>query len=155
MSQAKTIITTDAPGAWASRRSLFGGAALAFAAAAPAVRIIAHAAVDAAESMPPVTDADLIALCTKAEATDNCSSALMATTDYMLPSDPQWLPSTSESARIFGECRQSMNQAAKILAATPDGLRAKASLALREMSSTDFEDYPLVFSVLSQMAGRA
>lgn len=116
--------------------------------------ITAGAAASVADFVPSHPDADLISLCARAEAADDRSSAIMDTVEDMDPSDPRWSPATDESSRVFAECRKDMDRAAKVRAATLDGLRAKASLALREMAPDDFEDCPLVLSVLNQLAGR-
>lgn len=63
MSLAKTVNTTTASCARASRRSLMGGAALAFTAAASAVGITAGFAASVADLVPGEPDADLVRIC--------------------------------------------------------------------------------------------
>lgn len=82
-------------------------------------------------------DADLIALCSRAVAIDDRSIAILDTVDGLTPRDPRWSAAYDESGRIFDECREGMNRAATIPARTSDGLRAKASLALRELTPDD------------------
>ena len=137
-----------------TRRTLFAGAGAVVVGSSG----MTAGAATAAGAVPPVhehPDAELIALCINGEAIDDRSAALIDETDDMFPSDPRWSPAVNESRRIFGQCREIMNRAATVQARTADGLRAKASLALREIGSSDFDDCPLILSVLTQLAGRA
>ena len=119
--------------------------------------VTAGVAASAADLLPgEAADAVLLALCTHAEAADDRSIAVLDALGCDMPgSDPRWSAAYDESGRIFDECRASMNKAAEIPFQTAEGLRAKASLALREITCSNEDDLLLVRSVLRQIAGRA
>ena len=69
-------------------------------------------------------------------------------------SDLRWQPLNDEEIRLQRRVFGAVSRAAELPARTPEGLRAKAALALRELCSSD-DDFRLVASVLRDVVGRA
>jgi len=103
--------------------------------------------------LPTDPDVTLKGICAAAVAADDRSSAAYDAVADISARDARYEKGVEASKLHYADCRAGMNFAALLPALTAGGMRAKAALALREIEP-DAEEYPLVVSVLAQLAGR-
>ena len=132
-----------------SRRSLFAAAT----AIAVGSGVTAGAAACVADRLPTDPDVTLKGICAAAVAADDRSNAAYDAVADISARDARYEKGVEASKLHYADCRAGMNFAALLPALTAGGMRAKAALALREIEP-DAEEYPLVVSVLAQLAGR-
>ena len=141
MSEASTIHTTPRLG----RRNLADNGATLLGRGG-------HAAVAAAALAP---DAELLACCAEAEAIDERSIACCDAVAHLPFGDPRWEAGYDEAAREMPRFHALVARAAELPARTPEGLRAKAWLALSYLD-TGSNDPEIALSVARDvLAGRA
>ena len=139
MSAASTTHTTchlghcNPTGAGAALFALGGGEAVAAASLAP--------------------DAELLACCTLARAIDDRTTAACDAVEHLASDDPRWEVTYQEARREMVTYHLMVERAAELPARTPEGLRAKAELALSYLAAND--DPEIAVSLARDVAGRA
>ena len=109
-----------------------------------------EAAVAAAALAP---DAELLAICTLARAIDARSAAACAAVEHLRSSDPLSVATYKQSCREMATYHALVERAGHVPARTPEGLRAKAELALAYLAAND--DPEIAMSLARDVAGRA
>ena len=110
--------------------------------------------VEAGSAKAAELDGELIAVCAAAAAADDQSMALLDPVDDLLMSDPRCKAAWDQSHQVMRGYSAGVKRAAELPARTPEGLRAKAELALRSLMPND-DEHLLVVSLLRDMLGRA
>ena len=80
--------------------------------------------------------------------------ALLNPVEDLSMSDPRCKVAWDRSHQVMRGYFAGVRRAAELPARTPEGLRAKAELALRTLITNE-DDHPLVISLLRDMLGRA
>ena len=126
-----------------SRRDLLGAAST----------LLLLGAAEAGSAKAAELDGELIAVCAAAIAADDQSMALLNPVDDLLMSDPRCKAAWDQSHQVMRGYFASVQRAVELPARTPEGLQAKAELALRSLMPNG-DEHPLVVSVLRNMLGR-
>lgn len=107
----------------------------------------------AAAATPPEPDAELLAICTVAQAIDTRAKADCDAVKHLPPADPLFVATVKEVARDLDTYHGLVERAGHLPARTPEGLRAKAELALSYLAAND--DPEIAVSLARDVAGRA
>ena len=130
------------PGHALGRHNLAGAALLALG---------GSAAVAAASQSP---DAELLTCCAEARAIDLRSIACCDVVEDLRGDDPRWKAAYDEAGREMPRFHALVARAAELPARTPEGLRAKAELALSYLHTGD-NDPEIALSVARDVLGSA
>jgi hypothetical protein len=99
-------------------------------------------------------DGELLALCDEAIAADDQVKAIDDSIAELRMKDPRYIAGDLHARRLMAVVREHEYLVTQIAPRTPEGLRAKARLALRNLSGSG-ADFPLVEAMLRDLVGRA